>query len=113
MCAEWTFLLHNNKNKRKQQKVTGSLGTIKAIMAANNDGQQSFIETARSIFAYLTLYITDKNLKHYKNPCSEFVSPPQRASLSITRFPIAAFPAPFYHKSISVVIGSDLLSDGT
>lgn len=57
MCAEWTFLLHNNKSKKKQQKVTGSLGTIKAMMAANNDGQQSFIETACSIFAYLTLHI--------------------------------------------------------
>lgn len=56
-CAEWTFLLHNNTNRRKQQKVTSSLGTIKAIMAANNDGQQSFIETACSIFAYLTLHI--------------------------------------------------------
>lgn len=34
-CAE--FIHNNKKSVKKQQKVTSSLGTIKAIMAARND----------------------------------------------------------------------------
>lgn len=51
-----TYCAQQEKNRRKQQKVTSSLGTIKAVTAANNDGQKCFIETACSIFVYLTFH---------------------------------------------------------
>lgn len=107
-------LCNNRKRKtrRKEPKVSSSLAAIKAIIIL----QKCLLKLPFSVgLTNLSDIMTgEKKCKSYKNRSFQFASSPQRASpSSIACFPWAAFPAPFYHKSISVVIGSDLLSDGT
>lgn len=80
--------------------------SIKANMAANINSFKSFIESICFLLLYLTFWI---NFTHTQ--ALSFLSPKSLSPQSL--FPKAAFPEPFYHKSISVVIGLDLLSNGT